>query len=147
MAGFGPRLNPRTPAAVCRAMTTSMHARRWWALALVATLGTLALLAARQSDAAGAAAGAAGPGASASAAKTVQIRNFAFHPPTLKVNRGTRVTFVNSSGVTHTATRGGSFDTKQIAPGRSATVRFNRKGTFAYHCTIHPTMRGKVVVE
>jgi plastocyanin len=25
-------------------------------------------------------------------------------------------------------------------------VRFTQKGTFAYHCTIHPFMHGKIVV-
>ena len=90
---------------------------------------------------------ASGQTAQASAVKTVQIRNFAFHPATLKVNRGARVAFANSSKVAHTATRGGSFDTRRIAPGESKRVRFNQKGTFAYHCKIHPTMRGKIVVE
>jgi len=26
-------------------------------------------------------------------------------------------------------------------------VTFNKRGTFAYHCKIHPFMKGKVVVE
>ena len=84
--------------------------------------------------------------ATASGASTVQIKNFAFKPGTVEVKRGARVTFANSSGVPHTAT-GGGFDTKRIAPGQSATVRFNRSGTFAYHCKIHPFMKGKVVVD
>lgn len=88
-----------------------------------------------------------GRGAEASATKTVEIRNFAFHPATLKVDRGTRVSFANASKVPHTATRTKGFDTRRIAPGSSAAVRFKRSGTFAYHCKIHPTMRGKIVVE
>ncbi|MDQ2631984.1 MAG: cupredoxin domain-containing protein [Actinomycetota bacterium] len=84
--------------------------------------------------------------ASAGAATTVQIKNFAFKPGTVEVKRGARVTFGNSSGVPHTATSG-SFDTKRIAPGQSATVKFGKRGTFAYHCKIHPFMKGKVVVE
>lgn len=79
--------------------------------------------------------------------KTVDIANFAFHPPTLRIKRGGRVAFTNSSNVTHTATRAGSFDTHRIKPGTSAVVSFNRKGTFAYHCKIHPFMKGKIVVE
>ena len=82
----------------------------------------------------------------ASAAKTVQIKGFAFKPATVEVNRGDRVTFANASGVTHTATSG-IFDTKRIAPGKSATVKFGKRGTFAYHCKIHPSMKGKVVVD
>jgi plastocyanin len=85
--------------------------------------------------------------ASASKTAVVDIANFAFHPPTLRVGKGSKVTFANSSKVSHTATKGGSFDTRVIKPGRSFTVRFGQKGTFAYHCEIHPSMHGKIVVE
>ena len=44
-------------------------------------------------------------------------------------------------------TRAGSFDTGRIKPGKSVTVRFAQTGTFAYHCTIHSFMHGKVVVH
>lgn len=116
-----------------------MHRHRFWVLACLLALAALGALLAREGD--------AGAAATASAAKAVDIRNFAFHPGTLRVQRGARVTFTNSSGTAHTATRGGSFDTRRIAPGGSATVRFNQRGTFAYHCKIHPFMKGKVVVE
>jgi plastocyanin len=106
--------------------------------ALIA-LGPLAAL-----DGSGGSAAAAA--ASASATKTVQIKGFAFKPATVKVGRGSRVVFSNSSNVTHTATAAG-FDTKRIAPGESAAVRFKTAGTFAYHCKIHSFMKGKVVVE
>lgn len=89
---------------------------------------------------------AAAAGASASAARTVQIKGFAFKPATVKVERGSRVVFANSSGSTHTAT-GAGFDTKRIAPGKSAAIRFDKAGTFAYHCKIHSFMKGKVLVE
>jgi plastocyanin len=85
--------------------------------------------------------------AGASKAATVEIANFAFHPPTVRIAKGSSVRFANASGVKHTATRAGSFDTGKIAPGKSVTVRFAQKGTFAYHCTIHPFMKGTVVVE
>ena len=90
---------------------------------------------------------AADGGAHASKAASVDIANFAFHPPTLRVGRGAGIIFTNSSKVTHTATRSGSFDTGLIKPGKSALVRFTQKGAFAYHCEIHPQMRGKIVVE
>ncbi len=91
--------------------------------------------------------GAAEPTASASAAKSVSIVNFAFKPGTLTVKRGARVAFTNTANTDHTATKGGSFDTKRIAPGETKTVRFNQRDTFAYHCKIHPFMKGKIVVE
>lgn len=115
-----------------------MRRNRILVIGLAIALATLATVALRQVDAGA---------ATASATKSVDIRDFAFHPGTLKVKRGTHVAFTNSSDVTHTATKSGTFDTKRIAPGRSVTVTFNQRGTFAYHCKIHPTMKGKVVVE
>ena len=91
----------------------------------------------------------AGPAAHASRAKarSIDIDHFAFHPPSLTIARGTKVDFTNSSGVTHTATRAGDFNTGRIKPGTTIGVRFNQKGTFAYHCSIHPFMRGTIVVK
>jgi plastocyanin len=108
---------------------------------IVASLAFVGVLAASQ------AAPAAAPGpATASGAKTVDISHFEFHPPTLNVAKGTRVVFSNSSSTAHTATDKGAFDSGRIKPGHSFAVRFARKGTFSYHCTIHPFMHGKIVV-
>jgi plastocyanin len=90
---------------------------------------------------------AAGGSALASRAPTVDINHFAFTPATLTVAKGAKVSFVNSSSVTHTATRDGSFDSGLIKPGKSVAIRFKQKGTFAYHCEIHPLMHGKIVVD
>ena len=85
--------------------------------------------------------------ARASKTATVEIADFAFHPPTVRVAKGSIIRFSNSSGVKHTATRAGGFNTGKISPGKSVSVRFAQKGTFAYHCTIHPFMKGTVVVD
>lgn len=85
--------------------------------------------------------------ATASGSKTVTIKNFAYGPSTLHISPGTRVVWVNSDSVTHTATSAGSFTTGKIKPGHAAAVRFGSRGTYRYHCTIHPTMRGKIVVR
>jgi plastocyanin len=79
--------------------------------------------------------------------KTVRISGFRFEPRTVRIGVGTRVRFVNSSDMTHTATDEGAFDTGDIRPGRRAVVAFRRKGVFPYHCAIHPFMRGKIVVR
>jgi hypothetical protein len=56
------------------------------------------------------------------------------------------VTWTNSDGATHTAT-GSGFDTGNISGGSSASVTFDTAGTFAYHCSIHSSMTGTVVVQ
>ena len=88
-----------------------------------------------------------GASAGASATKTVGIANFKFQPGALHVKAGTRVAFTNNDKITHTATRAGTFNTGDIRPGQSVLVKFTKKGTFAYHCTIHPFMHGTIVVE
>jgi plastocyanin len=89
---------------------------------------------------------ASGESAQTSATKTVSIKNFAYHPGTLRVSKGTTVAWVNNSSITHTATHGGVFN-KRIKPGKTALVRFQQRGSFPYHCTIHPFMHGKIVVN
>jgi plastocyanin len=121
-------------------MTTTWNWKGRWAFVLAAAAAAVLLIAGDRGAT-------AGTTAAASGAKTVGIANFAFHPGTLRVKRGARVAFTNSSNVAHTATRAGSFDTGRIKPGKSVAVSFDRKGTFAYHCTIHPFMKGKIVVE
>ncbi|HEU5252074.1 MAG TPA: cupredoxin domain-containing protein [Solirubrobacterales bacterium] len=120
-------------------MTTSTLRPRRLLLALGLVLALCLLILPRGSS--------AGANATASAAKSVSIVNFAFKPGTLKVKRGNSVAFVNTANTAHTATKAGAFDTKRIAPGGSKTVRFGTRGTFAYHCKIHPFMKGKIVVE
>lgn len=78
----------------------------------------------------------------------VTIQDFAFQPRTVTVGVGDSVTWTNQDGVGHTATADdGSFDTDTIAAGSSASVTFDSAGSFPYHCEIHPSMTGTVVVE
>jgi len=76
----------------------------------------------------------------------VDIAAFAFTPVELRVPVGTAVVWVNDDPAPHTAT-GDAFDTGTLGPGATGTVTFDTAGTFDYVCAIHPTMRGRVVVE
>jgi plastocyanin len=136
-------------AAYIRIMGLAPKARLGWlgiALAL-AFLGFGLALAGAWSTAADARSSAGDVTADASRTARVEIAGFAFKPATVRIGKGSSVSFSNTSDATHTATRAGSFDTGRIKPGKAATVRFTRKGSFPYHCTIHPFMKGKVVVE
>jgi plastocyanin len=84
--------------------------------------------------------------ASASKSETVTIRNFAYAPGTINIDKGDRVVWANLDAVKHTATKGGSFTTGKIKPGKAVAVKFGSKGTYRYHCTLHAGMSGKVVV-
>ena len=77
----------------------------------------------------------------------VTIAGFAFSPQTITIDVGDSVTWTNNDDVDHTAT-GSGFDTSTITSGGgTATVTFDTAGTFAYACTIHPSMTGTVVVD
>lgn len=117
--------------------STQDHVRRrlrgLWVLAAGSALAATLLLAAT--------------GSAAAAGHDVTISGFAFGPASVNVNVGDTVTWTNQDGVTHTATAaGGAFNTGPIANGESATVTFDQAGTFTYHCSIHPSMTGTVVV-
>jgi plastocyanin len=77
----------------------------------------------------------------------VEIKGFAFNPPMIEISAGTTVTWTNQDVAPHTATSDdGSFDTGWLNKGQSGSVTFDQPGTFTYICTIHPNMKGTVVV-
>ena len=78
----------------------------------------------------------------------VNISGFAFVPQTLRVAVGTRVTWTNNDSVNHTITsQDNLFDSGTISKGATFSYIFNQSGTFEYHCKIHPSMTGKIIVE
>jgi len=79
---------------------------------------------------------------------SVNISGFAYIPQTLTVFVGTTVTWTNNDSVVHTVTSDNNlFDSGNIATGATFSHTFEQKGTFNYHCTIHPFMTGKIIVE
>ncbi|HYC30947.1 MAG TPA: cupredoxin family copper-binding protein [Gemmatimonadales bacterium] len=81
-------------------------------------------------------------------AAVIRIANLAFGTGTLRVRRGTRVRWVNEDQVQHTVTANdGGFDSGLIEPGQSWEREFTEPGEYGYHCTPHPFMTGRVIVE
>ena len=81
-------------------------------------------------------------------ANVVQIRNFAFVQNALTVSPGTTVTWVNCDTETHTSTSDtGGWGSGSLAPGLTFQRTFDAAGTFPYHCTPHPSMKGSVTVQ
>ena len=78
-----------------------------------------------------------------------------FEPPTLNVPVGTTVTWKNSDSTLHTVTSGSAesgtsgtiFDSSYLAAGKTFQHTFSGAGTFDYYCTLHPFMKGKIIVE
>lgn len=83
-----------------------------------------------------------GPGARAQAT----ISGFVFSAIT--VSRGGTVTWTNRDPVDHDVTAlDGSFGSPALHEGGTFTAQFDRAGTYAYRCTIHPFMTASVIVQ
>jgi plastocyanin len=95
------------------------------------------------------------PAASGSApSKTVMvtIKNYAFDPATVTVHAGDTVEWKNDDSMDHTATdevdpQKRAFDSGNIQQGKTWTYVAGKKGTYNYFCSIHPFMKGKLIVE
>jgi len=82
-------------------------------------------------------------------AQVVRIENFGFQPEILTVPRGATVEWKNADIVPHTATSVDkkAFDSGQIPNGGSWHITVKEPGTFEYQCTLHPNMKGTLVVR
>jgi plastocyanin len=79
---------------------------------------------------------------------TVTIDGFAFKPSSVVVKEGDTVVWRNDDPVPHTATaKEAGLDSGDIAAGASYRFVARKKGRFAYLCTLHPIMKGELIVE
>lgn len=77
----------------------------------------------------------------------VRIENFGFTPAALTVRQGQTVTWTNHDEEPHTVAAGdGSFHSPGMDTDGIYSFTFTTPGTFDYLCSIHPFMRGTVVV-
>lgn len=74
-------------------------------------------------------------------------------PSAIVIDSGNQVTWVNEDSAFHSVTSGfygepsELFDSGHLDPYESFTVDFDEKGTYDYFCTLHPWMKGQVIVE
>ncbi len=127
-----------------------MHLRRrrhTIALAAVLLAVTLGSTACGSSDGAGYGADDTSAAGGTSGGDAVSIAGFAFDPSSSSVSVGTTVTWTNADGATHTVSADdGSFDSSKLGNGDTFTHSFDAVGTFSYHCEIHSSMTGSIVV-
>lgn len=93
-------------------------------------------------------AGSASNSPSASTTNAVTISDFAFVPGTITVKTGTTVTWTNQDSASHTVVvdSGTGPKSSNIATGKTFSYTFATAGTYAYHCSIHPSMKATVIV-
>ena len=77
----------------------------------------------------------------------VAIQNYAFSPSTLTIQKGANVTWTNYDSVQHHVVSDSSaFSSPLLNRGDTYTHQFNNTGSFSYICSIHPYMKGTIVV-
>lgn len=79
----------------------------------------------------------------------IEISNFAFSPNTLTIGIGDTVTWTNKDSAVHTivSDSGTEINSGSLANGASYSHTFTSAGTYDYHCSIHTSMKGKVIVS
>ena len=74
-------------------------------------------------------------------------------PSLIVIEKGKQVTWVNEDSAFHSITSGyydtptDLFDSGHLDPFESYTLTFDEAGTYDYFCTLHPWMKGQVIVE
>jgi plastocyanin len=94
--------------------------------------------------------GRADAGGGSSAVVTIEIQNFAFQPATITVHPGETIEWKNEDAAPHTATADApkpGFDSGVIQSGAAWRYEARQKGTYNYICTIHPYMKGTLIVQ
>jgi len=88
--------------------------------------------------------------ASQTGGSTVSIVSFGFMPASLTVKVGTKVTWTNTATIAHTTTSDSgsavSWDSSALNPNGTFSFTFTTAGTYTYHCAIHPSMQGTIIV-
>jgi len=78
----------------------------------------------------------------------IMVKDSRVSPSILTVVSGSSVTFVNNTAITHTIMTDDTSTIKMvsIAPGTSYFFKKDTSGMFPYHCTLHPSAVGVIIL-
>jgi plastocyanin len=76
---------------------------------------------------------------------SVTIQDMKFSPSSIEIAVGDSVEWTNDDDRDHTVT-GSGFDSGNLGNGRSFSHTFSKAGKYPYRCSLHPRMKGTVVV-
>ena len=86
--------------------------------------------------------------AAAGPAATVSMDHSTFIPSEITVAPGTTVTWVNVEAMPHTVVDlNKAFRSKTLVKDATFSFTFTTAGDYNYLCSIHPNMKGKVIVK
>ncbi len=90
------------------------------------------------------------PPASQSSTYNEIIQNFAFSPKEIQVKKGDKIIVQNRDSAPHSMTADkGAFDSGLLSQGKSFTLDTSKlaAGRYPFHCSVHPSMTGVLVVN
>jgi plastocyanin len=82
-----------------------------------------------------------------------EVQDICYIPSSIITQKGKPITWVNQDSAFHSVTSGfygeptDLFDSGHLDPFESYSVTFDESGTYDYFCTLHPWMKGQVIVE
>lgn len=76
----------------------------------------------------------------------VAIHRYAFVPESLTIKAGTTVRWVNEDSAPHSV-ESPSFDSSTLVKRKTFEHTFEKPGIYDYNCGIHPSEKGKIIVE
>jgi plastocyanin len=87
-------------------------------------------------------------GSTGTAGNAITIKGFAYTPVDLTVKVGQDITVTNEDAAVHTITADDkSFDTGDLAKGKSMTFKVTKAGKYSYICTYHQYMKGTITAS
>jgi plastocyanin len=80
--------------------------------------------------------------------KDITIASFQFSPATMEIAVGETAQWINNDNAPHVIVADdNSFQSPTLQAGESFNFTFVQAGTFNYHCSIHPSMKGTISVK
>ncbi len=78
----------------------------------------------------------------------VSIEGFEYIPASITISAGDTVVWTNMDSAEHTVTEDNNiFDSGSMNNDDTYNRTFNEEGTYNYYCTLHPYMKGTIIVE
>jgi plastocyanin len=89
------------------------------------------------------------PGGNLGIKKDIDISGFAFNPGTVTIPKGATVIWTNRDSVSHTVVSdtGSEIGSSSLSQGDTYAHTFDTPGTYDYHCGVHPSMKGTIIVQ
>ena len=76
----------------------------------------------------------------------IDIADFQFSQSSVTISVGTTVTWTNKDNGEHTVTSDNGVFNSSVTNGATFSFTFTEAGEFPYHCDIHRSMKGKIIV-